>query len=102
MGIEILPCCVSCKIGYVPLKNDIVVLETMDKEAIEPYKLWSADLVECPKCNNRIIIGFGRSCMAEHYEEGFDAVLSKCFTEGILFTISGTRLAMNNWDGVTN
>lgn len=101
MGIEILPCCVGCKTGYVPLKNDIVVLETMD-DAMQPYKLWCADLVECPKCRNRIIIGFGKTHIGEHYERGFKDMIEKYRERGILFTISGQRLAMNDWDRVTN
>lgn len=101
MGIEILPCCVACKTGYVPLKNDIVVLETMD-EQMQPYKLWCADMVECPRCRHRIIVGFGSKNIAEHYEPGFEDALARYKEAGILFTISGQRLALNDWDGRTN
>ena len=101
MGIEILPCCVDCRTGYVPLKNDIVVLETMDDD-LRPYKWWCADLVECPKCKHRIIVGFGKNHIAEHYEPGFRRDLDKYKERGILFTISGQRLALRDWDGETN
>ena len=101
MGIEILPCCVDCKTGYVPFKNDIVVLETMDDAGV-PYKLWSADLLECPKCNHRLITGFGQNAIAEHYQPGFLTALQNYKDANILFTISGQRLAMRNWNGETN
>jgi len=101
MGIEVLPCCVDCKTGYVPLKNDIVVLETMNAKPT-PYKLWAADLVECPKCNHRVIIGFGKNHIAEHYEPGFRRDIERYQERGILFTISGKRMAMRDWDKVTN
>lgn len=101
MGIEVLPCCVNCKTGYVPLKNDVIVLETMDNKMI-PYKLWSADLVQCPKCKHRLITGFGRDAFAEHYQTDFDAVFKKAYHSGLLFTISGQREAMDHWDKVTN
>ena len=73
MTIEVLPCCVDCKTGYVPLKNDIVVLETMDDE-MQPYKLWCADLVQCPKCKHRVITGFGKKHFAEHFERIFTRI----------------------------
>ncbi len=101
MGIEVLPCCVKCRTGYVPLKNDIVVLETMDDQMV-PYKLWCADLVQCPKCKHRLITGFGKNNFAEHYELNFDDYVEKYIEAGILFTISGQRLAMDSWDRETN
>ena len=101
MTIEILPCCVDCKTGYVPLKNDIVVLETMD-DLMVPYKLWAADLVQCPKCKHRLITGFGRQQFAEHYEPDFQSQLERYTGNGILFTISGQKLAVDNWDRKTN
>jgi len=101
MTIEILPCCVDCKTGYVPLKNDIVVLETID-DAMQPYKLWCADLLECPKCNHRLITGFGKQNVGEHYEPDFEVRVEKYREMGILFTISGQRFAMQTWNKKTN
>lgn len=101
MSIEVLPCCVDCKTGYVPLKNDIIVLETMD-DKMRPYKLWSADLVQCPKCKHRLITGFGKNSYAEHYQSDFDAIFEKAYHSGVLFTISGQCLAIDSWDKVTN
>ena len=102
MGIEILPCCVDCKTGYVPFKNDIAVLEMMSDEHSDPYKLWSADLLECPKCNHRIITGFGNRAIAEHYQPDFTETVDKYVDAGILFTIGGKRGAMRTWDKKTN
>ena len=70
------------------MKNDIVGLETMD-DAMQPYKLWCADRVQCPKCKHRVITGFGKNCIHEHYMEGFREVTEMYAKAGILFTISG-------------
>ena len=101
MTIEVLPCCVDCKTGYVPLKNDIVVLETMDDE-MQPYKLWCADLVQCPKCKHRVITGFGKKHFAEHFEKNFHKDCKRYIEAGILFHISGQRGPLGDWDGRTN
>jgi len=101
MTIEILPCCVDCKTSYLPFKNDIVVLETMDNK-MQPYKLWCADLLKCPDCGSRIITGFGKKEISEHYKPDFYKLLDKYETMGVLFTISGERGALEQWDRVTN
>ena len=100
MSIETLPCCTACQIGYVPLKNDILVVEMMEDN--KPYKLWSADLVECPICYHRVITGFGRNHIAEHYEPSFQTTLARAKLHGLLFTINGKRMPMRDWDGSTN
>lgn len=75
--------CVRCETSYRPRKNDIRVLETMDGE--RPYRIWCADLWECPSCGQQIIAGFGALHIAEHYEEDFAEQAEKCF-----YTFDGT------------
>ena len=100
MGIGTGYCCSRCRTSYLPLKNDIVVVETMEDG--RPYKLWCADLLECPKCYHILITGFGQKHIAEHYEPDFNEMLTKYQQAGILFTVSGKRHAMNDWNGKTN
>ena len=101
-GIGTGYCCSKCQAAYVPLKNDIVVVETMGDEEDKPYKLWCADILECPKCNHILISGFGQMHFSEHYEPDFGDLMKKAFLAGILFTVSGKRHAMNHWNGETN
>ena len=62
--------CADCKTYLRPRKNEIHVLQTMDDEGT-PYKIWHADLWECPDCGHQVILGYGQQHVAEHYEEGF-------------------------------
>ncbi len=101
-GIGIGVCCSACRVSYRPLKNDIVVVETMDKEMKQPYRLWCADLVACPICKHRLITGFGVKHFAEHYEPDFKENLARYKQHNILFTITGHCYPMDDWDGGTN
>lgn len=47
-------------------KNSVTVEEVMEDGS--PYKLWDADLWECPECGVEVISGFGRAPLAEHYQ----------------------------------
>lgn len=100
MGIGTGYCCSKCRAAYVPLKNDIVVLETMEED--EPYKLWCADILECPLCNHILISGFGQRPIALSYRDEFAELVQKYHDAGVLFTVSGKRHAMNTWNGETN
>jgi len=42
-----------------------------------PYKLWMADMWQCPECKTEIVAGFARKHFAEHYEPDFDSKLEK-------------------------
>jgi hypothetical protein len=47
-------------------KNSVTVEELLEDGA--PYKLWDADLWECPDCGVEVITGFGARPLAEHYQ----------------------------------
>ena len=100
MAIGIGLACVDCRTWMLPLKNDIVVLETLEDG--RDYKLWSADLGICPKCKRRIIYGFGAACITEHYMEGFRETKELYVKAGILFTVDGCPEGMVRWDGRIN
>lgn len=69
MSIKFQPVCVSCKQQFVPLKNEVVVVETSDSK---PWRLWAADLWHCPTCDHRIIQGFGNNPLADAHLEPDD------------------------------
>jgi hypothetical protein len=54
-----------------PKKNSVTVEELTEDGA--PYKLWDADLWECPECGVEIIAGFGQGPIAEHYQPTYAA-----------------------------
>ena len=58
--------CVACERWLHVVKNSVTVEEQLADGS--PYKLWDADLYECPRCGFQIISGFGRSPLVEHYQ----------------------------------
>lgn len=47
-------------------KNSVTVEELLEDGA--PYKLWDADLWECPECGVEVVAGFGKTPFAEHWQ----------------------------------
>lgn len=74
--------CVRCRVFLVPKRSGVVVEEgkplTNDITGPwGPYKLWRADLAECPKCKFQLITGFAQRPIAEHFEKGYLELLVK-------------------------
>jgi len=68
--------CTKCEREFKPKRNGVHVHELM-KNDTAIYKIWDADLWECPDCNSEVVAGFGRVPMAEHFEtEQMQAVLT--------------------------
>ncbi len=85
------PACLRCKCFYRVLTNGVTVVEGMpvpvagelqirNNEDIrglrkpgawQPYKIWSADLWECPDCGHQLISGWGQQPQAERHHDGF-------------------------------
>ena len=64
----IRPVCAKCKVEYFVKKQGVYV--------VSMYKIYHADLWECPGCGHQIIGGFGDGALAEHYESSFENILS--------------------------
>ena len=64
------PVCVQpyCGCEMRPEQNGVGLLYHANDH---PYKLYLADLWECPKCHHQIIYGRGIEPIAEHYQENF-------------------------------
>jgi hypothetical protein len=89
--VEVHVICVDCKKFLRPKKNGVVVEEMMPAAEARPngqdyttknaegrvtfwapYKLWAADLWECPGCSKEVIAGLPiQGPMAEHYMPGY-------------------------------
>jgi len=65
--------CVPCQTYLRPRKNDITVLE--DDGRGHPYRMWSADLWECPDCGHQVILGYGKHAFSFHNEPDFERLL---------------------------
>ena len=57
---------------FLRIKKNGVTVEQLDGYG-EPYKLWDADLYECPECNLEIISGFGSAPLAEQWQPSYVA-----------------------------
>lgn len=71
--------CVNCQKFFRLKKSGVTLEEGMPRAGGEwgPYKLWMADLYECPECGAQIIAGFGTPYnrrLAEHYEPAYAIV----------------------------
>ena len=63
--------CVKCEVKFKPKRNGVHVVETFGVGSDEPYKLWQADLWECPQCGAEVVSGFANREYAQHYQENF-------------------------------
>ena len=50
---------------------------TQTPEQWTPYKVWVGDLWECQGCGARIVSGFGREPLVEHYQDGFADTIAR-------------------------
>ncbi len=83
------PVCVSCLKFMKPRTNGIIVEERMPTHRPDPtqtdwgpYKLWEADLWQCPRCKQQIIMGWGRQAFAEHHEDDYSDKVNKIEAAG--------------------
>ena len=62
--------CMDC--GRIMRVRDIGVQIHETTETGEPYKLWSADIIECPSCLSAVVvIAQTQKPILEHWENGF-------------------------------
>ena len=82
------PVCVACRCFYRPEKNGFRWIEGKPiggtayngrnirgnnaPDCWEPYKVWNADLWECPECHHQIIVGCGERPISQDYKIGFE------------------------------
>ena len=69
--------CINCNIKMDFPRSGIHVLETYE-DGNKPYKVWSADYYECPKCGHRVATGFGQSPIGQDFEEDFEEKVKTC------------------------
>ena len=65
------PICVKCRIEFRPVENGVTVVD-MFSQPPKPYRMWQADLFECPICKTQIVSGFADKALAYHHESVFE------------------------------
>ena len=72
--------CVKCEKEMMPAKVGVLVEEhrkaTLGRTSgsgVEwlPYKIWTADVLECPECGAQILAGFPDRPVAHHHEDNY-------------------------------
>lgn len=61
--------CVPCEEEMQRIRSGVVVEEHMGDG--KPYKIWFADLWECPKCHHQCLFGFGNRPVAQHFDSDY-------------------------------
>lgn len=78
--------CVPCRLFFRPKKSGVTFEEGMPlgtpqadggPERWAPYKLWAADLWECPGCGAEVIFGMGLNPIAEHYQKEYASTVER-------------------------
>jgi len=68
-------CCVQCQTYLATRKTGVTVLETFEDR--RPYKVWQADLLECPDCGFQVVKGFGMQPIAICHQPDFEKELQR-------------------------
>ena len=74
--------CVNCERGYQRIELGIYLVE-MFCDPPQPYKIWSADLWQCPGCNDKVVSGRGDNPLIHHFQDGFDEFLAGLEEHGL-------------------
>ena len=80
--------CVKCSVAYRTEKQGIVVNELAE---FGSYRLWLADLKECPECGSQIIAGFAQENFSEHIRPEHNEIIEKAKADGVLYEWRGWR-----------
>lgn len=59
------PVCVECLVEMKPEKNGVYI----ELRTPQPYQIWSGDMWKCPNCKRKVVSGYGRAPVAEHFDE---------------------------------
>lgn len=70
------PVCVRCEVEFNMKEAGIYVVE-MHMANKEIYRIWAADVWECPVCKSEIVKGFAGTPAVAHYNGDCNAELEK-------------------------
>jgi hypothetical protein len=75
--------CVKCQTFLIISDIGVAVEEIMGDG--QPYKLWTADLFECPTCGMQVITRFGSEPICEHFENDYDSTKKRYAEKELLY-----------------
>lgn len=73
--------CVKCEVELKIARSGVKVLE-MFQHNTSIYKVWDADLWECPHCGLGVVLGFAQYPLMEHYQGDIYAFVEKLKAAG--------------------
>ena len=68
--------CVKCEVELKPRTNGVLIQE-MFQNNTKTYKLWMADLWQCPKCLTQIVAGFANHPLMEHFQGDIESEVQR-------------------------
>lgn len=71
--------CGKCGRGMIPKTNGVDAIEFFNATKDAEYRIWRADVLQCPECDNKIIV-LADKPFAEHFQENFQDVLKRART----------------------
>lgn len=66
--------CVQCQAAFGQKRTGVSVIETAG-DPPKPFRIWRADLLQCPICGKEMLAHFSHEPVAENHEEGFEAAM---------------------------
>ena len=71
--------CVQCQARMSVKRMGVAVVETAGNPA-KPFRLWRADVIQCPICGKEILSHFSHEPAAEQHHDDFEAALAAAST----------------------
>jgi|GEM_PF-4224985 len=73
--------CTDCGREFKNMRSGVWVKELFQKNK-EVYRVWMADLLDCPKCDKEVVARFADKPIAEHWnKEKMADILLQCETK---------------------
>jgi DNA-directed RNA polymerase subunit RPC12/RpoP len=67
--------CGQCHIALKRVRLGVTIIEMFSRPP-RPYKLWKADVLQCPRCSHKVIDS-AQAPYAAHFEDGFEDMLAE-------------------------
>lgn len=72
--------CVQCQAFFGPKRMGVSVIETAG-DPPKPFRIWRADLLQCPICGKELLSNFSHEPVAENHEECFGAAMEEALKQ---------------------
>ena len=67
------PICAKCRVFFRCKENEVII-EEGGSGPDDPYRVWMADLFECPRCGAEVVSGFGQAPVAHYRQPEFTTI----------------------------